>query len=149
MNRADPQSARALKVWDLPTRLFHWLLVAAVAVAWLSSEEDSALAAWHQAAGWMAGLLIVFRLIWGLVGGEHARFADEHGTAVWQWVVVWKAQLSAIRLMSGAVVPRQGQFVARCPCRSRKPVRYFAARRPDFVAQRRSIGFDRNRSGEL
>jgi cytochrome b len=71
--RADTQGVR---VWDIPTRLFHWLLVAAIVVAFLSSDEDSALAAWHQAAGWIAGLLIVFRLVWGIVGGEHARFAD-------------------------------------------------------------------------
>lgn len=64
-----------VRVWDIPTRLFHWLLVAAIAVAFLSSEEDSALAAWHQAAGWFTALLIVFRLVWGFLGGEHARFA--------------------------------------------------------------------------
>lgn len=65
-----------LRVWDLPTRLFHWLLVLAVALAFLSSDEDGALGAWHQAAGWAAALLIAFRLVWGFVGGEHARFAD-------------------------------------------------------------------------
>lgn len=65
-----------LKVWDLPTRLFHWALVAAIAAAFLSSEEDSLFADWHQAAGWIAAVLIAFRLVWGLVGGEHARFAD-------------------------------------------------------------------------
>ncbi|WP_430424591.1 cytochrome b/b6 domain-containing protein [Phenylobacterium sp.] len=66
----------SLKVWDLPTRLFHWALVAAIVLAFLSSEEDSALAQWHQAAGWIAGVLIVFRLVWGFLGGEHARFTD-------------------------------------------------------------------------
>lgn len=65
-----------LKVWDLPTRLFHWALVAAIVLAFLSSEEDSALAQWHQAAGWIAAVLIVFRLVWGFLGGEHARFTD-------------------------------------------------------------------------
>ncbi|MFC3069058.1 cytochrome b/b6 domain-containing protein [Phenylobacterium soli] len=67
---------RSVRVWDLPTRLFHWLLVAAIAVAFLSSEDDSALSAWHQTAGWIAAALIAFRLVWGLVGGEHARFTD-------------------------------------------------------------------------
>ena len=66
---------KGVRVWDAPTRIFHWLLVAAIAVAFLSSEDDSALSAWHQTAGWIAGLLIVFRLVWGFVGGEHARFA--------------------------------------------------------------------------
>lgn len=65
-----------VKVWDAPVRLFHWALVVAVAVAFLSSEEDSALNQWHVMAGWVAGILIVFRLAWGFVGGEHSRFMD-------------------------------------------------------------------------
>ena len=72
MNASD----RYFRVWDLPLRLFHWLLVVAIAVAFLSSEEDSALNQWHVLSGWTAGLLIVFRLIWGFVGGEHSRFVD-------------------------------------------------------------------------
>lgn len=70
------QQASRIEVWDLPLRLFHWLLVLAIAVAFLSSEEDSPLNQWHVLAGWVAGVLIVFRLVWGLVGGEHSRFAD-------------------------------------------------------------------------
>jgi len=65
-----------IKIWDLPLRLFHWLLVIAVALAFLSSEEDSALNDWHVLSGWVAGTLIVFRLVWGFVGGEHSRFSD-------------------------------------------------------------------------
>lgn len=72
---AAPHEAR-VRVWDLPLRLFHWLLVLAVAVAFLSSEEDSPLNQWHILAGWVAGILIVFRVAWGFVGGEHSRFAD-------------------------------------------------------------------------
>lgn len=69
-------SNSTITVWDLPLRLFHWLLVGAIAVAFLSSEGDSPLAAWHIAAGWVAAVLIVFRLVWGIVGSEHARFAS-------------------------------------------------------------------------
>lgn len=65
-----------LKVWDVPLRLFHWFLVAAIAIAFLSSEGDSPIAAWHIAAGWTAAVLIVFRLVWGVIGGEHARFVN-------------------------------------------------------------------------
>lgn len=65
-----------VKVWDLPLRLFHWLLVAAIAVAFLSSEEGSSINQWHIAAGWIVGILIVFRLIWGFVGSAHSRFPD-------------------------------------------------------------------------
>ena len=63
-----------LHVWDLPLRLFHWLLVIAVAVALLSAEEDSPLNDWHILSGWVAGVLVVFRIVWGFVGGEQSRF---------------------------------------------------------------------------
>ena len=65
-----------VKIWDLPLRLFHWTLVIAIALAFLSSEEDSALNQWHILAGWTVAVLIVFRCVWGFVGGEHSRFAD-------------------------------------------------------------------------
>ena len=65
-----------IRVWDSPVCLFHWLLVGTVLIAFLSSEEDSALVPWHIPAGWVAAVLIAFRLVWGFVGGEHARFAD-------------------------------------------------------------------------
>lgn len=72
---AIPPAAR-VRVWDLPVRLFHWLLVATILIAFLSSEEGSALAPWHVPAGWVAAILIAFRLVWGVIGGEHARFTD-------------------------------------------------------------------------
>lgn len=65
-----------IRVWDLPLRLFHWLLVIAIAVAFLSSEEGSPLSDWHIASGWIVAILIVFRLAWGFIGGEHSRFSD-------------------------------------------------------------------------
>ena len=65
-----------VKVWDLPLRLFHWTLVVAIALAFLSSEEDSAFNDWHVLSGWVAAVLIVFRLAWGFIGGEHSRFSD-------------------------------------------------------------------------
>lgn len=71
--RAKP---RLIRVWDPGVRLFHWLLVVTIALAFLSSEEESALSDWHIPIGWCAALLIAFRLVWGFVGGEHARFAN-------------------------------------------------------------------------
>ena len=69
-------SQATVRVWDLPVRLFHWLLVATILFAFLSAEEESALSAWHIPSGWVAAVLIAFRLLWGFIGGEHARFAD-------------------------------------------------------------------------
>lgn len=69
-------SRREVKVWDLSLRLFHWTLVAAVALALISAEEGSPLNQWHVLSGWVVTILIAFRLIWGFIGGEHSRFAD-------------------------------------------------------------------------
>jgi len=61
-------------VWDPLVRMFHWSLVASFAVAYLSGEgEVLSLHAW---SGYIIGGLILFRLLWGLVGPRHVRFAD-------------------------------------------------------------------------
>lgn len=60
-----------VRVWDVMVRLFHWSLVASFATAWLSAEDWRSL---HEWAGYAAGALIIFRLIWGLVGTRYARF---------------------------------------------------------------------------
>jgi len=76
MTSAAPEAIRTIRTWDVGVRLFHWLLVASIAVAFLSSEEGSGLSPWHIPAGWVAAILIGFRLVWGVVGGEHARFVN-------------------------------------------------------------------------
>ena len=62
-----------VKIWDPLLRLFHWSLVAAFALAWLTAE-DMALPA--RVGGLCAGGLIAFRLIWGLIGPRYARFSQ-------------------------------------------------------------------------
>jgi cytochrome b len=66
---------KRILVWDLPTRLFHWLLVACFAVAWLTSGSDQRLSI-HSFAGYLMLGLIGFRLVWGFSGGHYARFAS-------------------------------------------------------------------------
>lgn len=73
---ATQSAERKVHVWDLPTRIFHWSLLALVLVAWFTGEEEGAAAMIHRTAGEAIAGLIVFRVIWGFVGGEHARFAD-------------------------------------------------------------------------
>ena len=68
--------SRQLKVWDLPLRIFHWLLVGTILLAFVSAEEGAGLGQWHVAAGWVAAILIGFRLLWGFIGGQHARFVN-------------------------------------------------------------------------
>jgi len=67
---------RRIRVWDLGVRAFHWLLVAGIALCLVSSADEGPLSAWHIRIGWAVGVLIAFRLVWGFIGGEHARFRN-------------------------------------------------------------------------
>lgn len=69
-------ATRRIKLWDLPTRLFHWLLVAAVATALFTGLRGGNAMELHGKAGLAIGGLLVFRLVWGFVGNRHARFAS-------------------------------------------------------------------------
>lgn len=62
-------------IWDLPTRVFHWLLAACVLGAWLTAESERSRMV-HFALGYSAGLLVAWRLVWGFVGSRYARFSD-------------------------------------------------------------------------
>ncbi|MBK8289366.1 MAG: cytochrome b/b6 domain-containing protein [Cellvibrionales bacterium] len=68
-------SPQKILVWDIPTRLFHWLLAGSFAVAYLTAEAEG----WenvHYTAGFTLLGLIAFRLVWGLVGSRYARFSE-------------------------------------------------------------------------
>lgn len=73
MVSAGNTSEGRVAVWDVPTRLFHWLFAASFAVAWLTHEHDRYLDV-HVIAGYTFIGLLLFRLIWGFVGGRYARF---------------------------------------------------------------------------
>ena len=64
-----------VRIWDLPTRLFHWLFAAACAIAWVSGD-DPRYTELHLFAGYLALGLVLFRLLWGVVGGRYARFSQ-------------------------------------------------------------------------
>ncbi|MGZ0079797.1 cytochrome b/b6 domain-containing protein [Methylomonas sp. YC3] len=63
-------------IWDWPLRLFHWLLVIAVAGAYATGKLGGNLTDWHARFGSLILGLLVFRLIWGFIGTTHARFAS-------------------------------------------------------------------------
>lgn len=71
---AAAPSGRRLRIWDLPTRIVHWLLVIHIPILWWTAEEH--LIEQHMVAGQVALGLLVFRLIWGFIGSSTARFAD-------------------------------------------------------------------------
>ena len=62
------------RVWDLPTRLFHWVLVACVTGSTVSGLVGGSSLVWHFRFGYGVIALLAFRLIWGLVGGRWSRF---------------------------------------------------------------------------
>ena len=65
-----------IRIWDLPTRLFHWLLVMAVIGSFVSVKLGGNAMVWHGRFGYLVLTLIFFRLIWGFVGTHHARFTQ-------------------------------------------------------------------------
>ncbi len=62
-----------VRVWDGFVRLFHWSLVTMIAGTWLTAEGAKLL---HERLGYAIAILIAARLVWGLIGPRHARFAD-------------------------------------------------------------------------
>lgn len=64
-----------VRVWDLPLRLYHWLLVAMFALAWWSAGHPRYLDL-HLLAGYTTAALLLFRLLWGFVGSHFARFRN-------------------------------------------------------------------------
>ena len=73
-SRTSPP-AQAILVWDLPVRVFHGLLALSFAGAYVTAESERWRLA-HVTLGYTVGGLIVFRLLWGLIGTRHARFAS-------------------------------------------------------------------------
>lgn len=66
--------AEPVSVWDLPTRLFHWLLVALVGFSWWTGETGRL--EWHFWSGYAVLALVLYRIVWGFVGSSTARFAS-------------------------------------------------------------------------
>lgn len=65
-----------VRIWDLPTRLFHWLLVASVLGLVITGNIGGNAMLWHFRFGYMVLTLLLFRLAWGLVGGHWSRWAQ-------------------------------------------------------------------------
>ena len=69
-------TTRPVRVWDLPTRLFHWLLAAAVIAQIVTAKFGGNAMIWHFRIGYCVFALIGFRLIWGFIGGRWSRFSS-------------------------------------------------------------------------
>jgi len=90
-NSTSPVHGVRVRVWDIPVRIVHWLIVFAFAVAWLTRGDR-----WlhvHVFAGYSVGALLLFRLVWGFVGSAPARFRNF--TYRWRDVRDYLVQLRA------------------------------------------------------
>ena len=107
LNEADiaMQGERVI-VWDLPTRIFHWLLAAAFLVEWLT-QDDARYLDFHVFCGYLIGGLIAFRVIWGFVGTRWARFSS-----------FAFGPFAALRYLRDLMRRRQAHFVGHNPAGS-------------------------------
>ena len=67
---------QTIRVWDLPTRIFHWLLAAAVVGLVITANVGGNWMNWHLRLGYAVLTLLLFRLVWGFVGGHWSRFGS-------------------------------------------------------------------------
>jgi len=69
-------SATRIRVWDLPTRIFHWALAALVVFSFTTGKIGGAWLEWHMLSGFSILALLAFRIAWGIFGSETSRFAS-------------------------------------------------------------------------
>lgn len=77
-----------VRVWDLPTRLFHWALVVCVIGLITTAQLGGAAMLWHFQLGYLTLSLLLFRIVWGWVGGRWSRFSSflYSPTALWRYI---------------------------------------------------------------
>ena len=80
---------KIVKIWDLPTRVFHWLLALTVVFAIITAKLGGNWMDWHMRLGYAVVGLLAFRLIWGVAGGHWARFKH--------WPLSWHAMRRYLR----------------------------------------------------
>jgi cytochrome b len=74
MNTETASSLRLLRVWDLPTRVFHWSLAFCVIALVITASLGGNAMEWHLKLGYAVATLLIFRVVWGFVGGHWSRF---------------------------------------------------------------------------
>jgi cytochrome b len=94
-----------VRIWDAPTRVFHWTLAGCVAGDWFT--RDARYLDIHECFGYAIGVLVAFRLLWGFVGTHWARFASFSYTPLAAW-----------RYLGALARGRQGHYLGHNPAGS-------------------------------
>jgi cytochrome b len=76
MNGAGNLPDAQTRVWDLPTRLFHWVLVVLIVLLYATGEYGLLDMVWHFWLGYAVLALLIFRVLWGIFGSQTSRFGD-------------------------------------------------------------------------
>jgi cytochrome b len=71
-----PTAQHTVRIWDLPTRLFHWALFVAVVGLIITGNVGNEWMVWHFRLGYCVMTLLLFRFVWGWIGGRWSRFAS-------------------------------------------------------------------------
>ena len=94
---SEPAPKARISAWDLPTRIFHWLLVTLILCAWISFEFNDRIGdtflLWHRINGYAICVLLLWRVLWGFVGSPTSRFVNFFA---WPWTAA-KYGLDLIR----------------------------------------------------
>src|SRR5215472_18142384 len=104
MSADGDRPTTVVKVWDLPTRVFHGAIVALLAFLWWTEKTEDIPD--HKLAGFALIALIVFRIYWGVVGSETARFSNfvRGPRAVWRYMIGRAPQVLGHNPMGGLSV---------------------------------------------
>ena len=73
-NESSSACPHQIRVWDLPTRLFHWLIVIFVIISFATGMVGGNWMSYHLKSGYIILVLLLFRLSWGFLGGRYSRF---------------------------------------------------------------------------
>lgn len=93
-----------IRVWDLPTRSFHWLLVTCVIFSIVSAHVGGGAMVWHMRSGYTIFTLLAFRLVWGFAGGHWSRFRS-----------FFYSPATSLRYLRGASLPHEHHHVGHNP----------------------------------
>lgn len=97
-------ATQPVRVWDLPTRGFHWLLVTFVIFSIVSAHVGGGAMVWHMRSGYVIFTLLAFRLVWGFTGGHWSRFRTFLYTPA-----------TSLRYLRGASLPHEHHQVGHNP----------------------------------